>query len=105
LTKAEKKFANDLIAKLRRMTSVLTPNETSRVLHKHVETIYRMIADRRLPAVLDGSRWKIDPSKLADWIEQRSTEFRPSTKPHGGAAANDSPAVEPDGDADGGLCR
>lgn len=62
----------DLVAYLRRQRRLLTTNEVARILGKHRETIYRMIHARQLPVVLDGARWKIDPAKLADWVDKRS---------------------------------
>ncbi len=66
--------AIDMIALLRNTQRLLTPSEAANVLNKHVETIYRDLRKRRIPAVLDGWRWKIDPRKLADWLEERSTD-------------------------------
>jgi len=66
------KQEHDLAAKLRRMPGLLTPREAARLMHKHPETLYRMIASKRIAAIRDGSRWKIDPNEVAKWIEQRS---------------------------------
>ena len=65
----------DLVAYLRRQRRLLTPQEAAKILGKHRETVYTMIHEQRLPAVLDGNRWKIDPSVLADWIEERTGVF------------------------------
>lgn len=71
---AEKKRTteDDLITRLRRMCRLLSVKEAALILKKHPETIYRMIHDQRLAAVLDGARWKIDPQRLADYIARRS---------------------------------
>jgi hypothetical protein len=62
----------DLIAYLRRIRKCLTTRELSTLLKKHPESVYRMIA-LGFPAIRDGARWKFDPSKVADWLEQRTT--------------------------------
>jgi excisionase family DNA binding protein len=66
--------AHDIIAKLRRMPGLLTAREVAKVTHKHPETIYTMLRRKQIPAFRDGSRWKVDPNELADWLERRSTE-------------------------------
>ncbi len=104
--------AHDIIAKLRRMPALLTVREAAKVTHKHPETIYKMIHDNRIPAFLDGARWKIDPSRIAEWLELRSTQFKPAPtqtpekptpKRPDGVGHNGAPAVEPDGAPDGGV--
>jgi excisionase family DNA binding protein len=60
----------DLIAHLRTLRKCLTPKEMAVLLHKHPETIYKMIK-KGFPAFRDGRRLKLDPCKVADWLEKR----------------------------------
>ncbi len=66
---------DDVLSYLRKIRRYLTTKEVSIVLRKHPETVYRMIGDG-FPAMRDGGRWKYDSCKVADWIEQRSTDRR-----------------------------
>lgn len=63
----------DLISYLRRIRRLLTTKELSIALGKHPETIYRMVA-AGFPSVRDGWRWKFDSTRVADWLEQRTTQ-------------------------------
>lgn len=103
--------SDNLASRLRCLHRLLTTAEVAHILNKHPETIYRMIRNG-FPATRDGNRWKIDPCKVADWIEQRSIGVVPSTsasasgpapKPLGGLGRNGAPAVGPDGNSASGY--
>lgn len=53
---------------LRSLRRMLTPCETAKILGRHRETIYLLIA-AGMPAKKQGGSWRIDPILLADWIE------------------------------------
>ena len=76
INQANKAGREDLIAYLRRMRRYLTTKELSILLGKHPETVYRMVACG-FPAIRDGHRWKFDSLKVADWLEQRTTQNFP----------------------------
>jgi excisionase family DNA binding protein len=59
-----------IIAYLRGLRRMLTPKETAKILARHPETIYRMIA-AGLPAAKHGRSWRIDPICLATWLEKQ----------------------------------
>lgn len=65
--------SEDIVAYLRRIHRYLTTKEVSIILRKHPETIYKLIK-LGFPAIRDGSRWKHDSCRVADWIEERSTQ-------------------------------
>jgi excisionase family DNA binding protein len=69
------KSHDDLVGFLRRLRRLLAPKEVAVLLGKHRESIYDLIHEKRLPAILDGNRWKIDPAALADWIDERTGVF------------------------------
>ena len=63
---------HNLISYLRGLNRFLTAPETAKLLHCHLETLYLKIKNEGFPATRDVGRWKIDPHRLADWIEKRS---------------------------------
>jgi excisionase family DNA binding protein len=62
----------NLISQLRSLHRFLTAKEVAKLLNCHTETIYKKIKHQGLPTTRDVGRWKIDPHRLADWIEKRS---------------------------------
>lgn len=62
-------LADDLPAYLRTLRRLLNTSEVADILGIHVETVYALINDKILPAKKYGSHWRIQPSKLADFIE------------------------------------
>lgn len=53
------------------MSGYLTVRETAEVLNMHFMSVYKLVQTGQLPALKIGSRWKIDPEQLADWIARR----------------------------------
>ncbi len=49
----------------------LTVRETAQRLNMHFMSVYKLVQSGRLPALKHGSRWKIDPTELERWLEQR----------------------------------
>jgi len=58
-------------AYLRGLRRELTVKETSKILARHPETVRIMIATAGLPAVKRGKSWRIDPIRLADWLDAK----------------------------------
>lgn len=56
---------------LRSLRRELTVKETARILARHPETVRIMIATAGLPAVKRGRTWRIDPIRLADWLDAK----------------------------------
>ncbi|MCC7495154.1 MAG: helix-turn-helix domain-containing protein [Fimbriimonadaceae bacterium] len=53
------------------MSGYLTVRETAEVLNMHFMSVYKLVQSGELPALKIGSRWKIDPGQLDDWIARR----------------------------------
>jgi excisionase family DNA binding protein len=60
---------NSIIEYLRNQRELWTIKRAARALAHHPETVYTLIKNNGLPATKDGRRWKIDPIRLADWLE------------------------------------
>lgn len=58
-----------IVAYLRSLRRELTIKDTARILARHPETVRMMIVTSGLPAVKRGKSWRIDPIRLADWLE------------------------------------
>jgi len=58
-------------AYLRGLRRELTVKETAKILARHPETVRIMIATMGLPAVKRGGTWRIDPIRLADWLDAK----------------------------------
>jgi len=56
-------------AYLRSLRRELTVRDTSKILARHPETVRIMIATEGLPATKRGGSWRIDPIRLADWLD------------------------------------
>ncbi len=53
------------------MTGYLTVRETAELLNMHFMSVYKLVQSGQLPALKIGSRWKIDPDQLGDWLARR----------------------------------
>lgn len=62
---------DSVLASLRLQRAYLSVSQVSRLLGRHRETVYILISADGLPAVKDKRRWKVDPIRLADWLEMR----------------------------------
>jgi len=60
-----------IVAYLRSLRRELTIKETARILARHPETVRTMITTVGLPAVKRGGSWRIDPIRLASWLEAK----------------------------------
>ncbi len=54
-----------------RLNGYLTVRETAELLNMHFMSVYKLVQTGELPALKIGSRWKIDPDQLEDWIARR----------------------------------
>jgi excisionase family DNA binding protein len=80
-----------IVAWLREQNGYWSVAQVARLLKKHPETVYGLISEDDLPAVKDRRRWKIDPKRLADWLEARGfshlTLSQIATRPRKGGIA------------------
>lgn len=60
-----------IAAYLRSLRHELTIKDTARILARHPETVRMMIVTAGLPAVKRGKSWRIDPIRLADWLDAK----------------------------------
>lgn len=58
-----------IVAYLRSLRRELTIKDTARILARHPETVRTMITTVGLPATKRGGSWRIDPIRLANWLE------------------------------------
>lgn len=65
-------LGSDLPSHLRKIKRWLVTKEVAVIMHWHTESVYRRIRNDGFPAHRDKHRWKFDPSKVADWIEQQA---------------------------------
>lgn len=60
-----------IVAYLRGLRRELSIKDTARILARHPETVRMMILTAGLPAVKRGKSWRIDPIRLADWLDAK----------------------------------
>jgi len=58
-------------AYLRSLRRELTIKDTARILARHPETVRIMVSTLGLPATKRGGSWRVDPIRLADWLEAK----------------------------------
>lgn len=61
--------ADSISAYLRGLRRLLSTREVAAILGRHQETVLFWIANKNLPAIKHGRTWRIDPVRLAAWIE------------------------------------
>ncbi len=49
----------------------LTLNEAARILQVSKRTLFRMVQDKKIPALKVGGQWRIRESQFVKWIEDR----------------------------------
>ncbi len=49
----------------------LTLNEAARILQVSKRTLFRMVQDKKIPALKVGGQWRIRESQFVKWIEGR----------------------------------
>ena len=55
---------------------VLTLNEIAEYLKVTERTIYRMVADRKIPAFKVGGSWRFRLAEIDEWIKAQTHEVR-----------------------------
>ena len=65
--------AEGICAYLRGLRRLLTVAEVAEILRRHQETVYKLIGRKNLPASKHQHGWRIDPARLADWIEAQDS--------------------------------
>ena len=55
------------------MDNLLTTKQLMELLHLDRTTIYRMLNDRRLPAVRVGGQWRFSRQAVDNWLERYRT--------------------------------
>ena len=60
-----------IIVFLRNLRRLLTVGDVAKILSRHPETVYGWIAAGGLPASKQGRTWRIDPIRLAAWLEAK----------------------------------
>ena len=53
----------------------LTLNEAARILQVSKRTLFRMVQDKKIPALKVGGQWRIRESQFVKWIEGRENAF------------------------------
>ncbi len=56
---------------------LLTATQVARRLRVRVETIYRYVRDRKLPATRVGGQWRFSPSEIEKALRRGNGERRP----------------------------
>lgn len=54
------------------MREILTIDEATKYLRIHKATLYKLVKQRRVPAVKVGKKWRLLKSKLDEWLEKQS---------------------------------
>ncbi len=54
------------------MREILTIDEATKYLRIHKATLYKLVKQRRVPAVKVGKKWRLVKSKLDEWLEKQS---------------------------------
>ncbi len=54
----------------------LTLNEAARILQVSKRTLFRMVQDRKIPALKVGGQWRIRESQFVKWIEGREKTLK-----------------------------
>ena len=62
---------------------VLTLNEVADYLKVTKRTIYRMVADHKIPAFKVGGSWRFRLVEIDEWIKSRTQEVRRDEHPEG----------------------
>jgi hypothetical protein len=62
---------DSLVTRLRQIDHYITPRDAAYLLGSDRETVYDMLHQQPGLGHLVGHRWKVDPRKLADWLELR----------------------------------
>jgi len=55
-----------------RRAALFTVKELADYLNVHPSTIYRMLADNKLPAFRIGADWRFSRTEIDDWIRSQS---------------------------------
>jgi len=55
---------------------VLTVKDVAKYLKVTDRTIYRMVADRRIPAFKVGGSWRFRRTEIDEWIRERTHDVR-----------------------------
>jgi excisionase family DNA binding protein len=54
------------------MREILTIDEATKYLRIHKATLYKLVKQKRVPAVKVGKKWRLVKSKLDEWLEKQS---------------------------------
>lgn len=54
------------------MREILTIDEATKYLRIHKATLYKLVKQRRVPAVKVGKKWRLLKSKLDEWLVKQS---------------------------------
>jgi excisionase family DNA binding protein len=49
----------------------LTLEEAAAVLKVSKRTLHRLIKEKKMPAVKIGNQWRIDETRLREWVDRR----------------------------------
>ncbi len=52
--------------------TLLTASEIAQHLRLHVETVYRLIHQKRLPAIKIGGQWRFRQSEVEQWLSMQT---------------------------------
>ena len=56
---------------------LMTLEEVAKYLNVGKLTVYRLIADKKLPAFKVGNQWRFKSKMIDDWLAKNSTSKRP----------------------------
>ena len=55
---------------------IFTLDEVAKYLKVGKRTIYRLVAEKKIPAFKVGGAWRFTRADIGHWIEQQRTAFR-----------------------------
>ncbi len=53
------------------MEKLMTPEEVAEALQMHVETVKRLLREKKLPGFKVSGQWRISPSELRTYLEEQ----------------------------------
>ena len=73
---------------------VLTLKEVAEYLKVNERTIYRMVADRKIPGFKVGGSWRFKLTEIEAWIKAKSHEVQVDASIEAGGASDMQPGGE-----------
>ena len=71
---------SDAVREAAGLREVMSIRETSAYLGVSTDTLYKYVAEQRLPAFKLGNRWKFKKSLLDQWMSEKSAASQPQER-------------------------